>query len=156
MSLEKAKDYLKQFGKDKNILEFAQSTATVELAAQALGVIPARIAKTLSFKTENGCILVVTAGDARIDNKKYKTFFGTKAKMLTPEEVIEHIGHAIGGVCPFGVKEKIDIFCDVSMQRFDTVFPACGSPNSAIELTCDELFNISQAKEWVDICKICE
>ncbi len=156
MSLEKAKDYLKQFGKDKNILEFAQSTATVELAAQALGVIPARIAKTLSFKTENGCILVVTAGDTRIDNKKYKTFFGTKAKMLTPEEVIEHIGHAIGGVCPFGVKEKIDIFCDVSMQRFDTVFPACGSPNSAIELTCDELFNISQAKEWVDICKICE
>ena len=156
MSLEKAKDYLKQFGKDKNILEFTQSTATVELAAQALGVIPARIAKTLSFKTENGCILVVTAGDTRIDNKKYKTFFGTKAKMLTPEEVIEHIGHAIGGVCPFGVKEKIDIFCDVSMQRFDTVFPACGSPNSAIELTCDELFNISQAKEWVDICKICE
>ena len=156
MSLEKAKDYLKQFGKDKNILEFAQSTATVELAAQALGVIPARIAKTLSFKTENGCILIVTAGDTRIDNKKYKTFFGTKAKMLTPEEVIEHIGHAIGGVCPFGVKEKIDIFCDVSMQRFDTVFPACGSPNSAIELTCDELFNISQAKEWVDICKICE
>ena len=156
MSLEKAKDYLKQFGKDKNILEFTQSTATVELAAQALGVIPARIAKTLSFKTENDCILVVTAGDARIDNKKYKTFFGTKAKMLTPEEVIEHIGHAIGGVCPFGVKEKIDIFCDVSMQRFDTVFPACGSPNSAIELTCDELFNISQAKEWVDICKICE
>ncbi len=156
MSLEKAKDYLKQFGKDKNILEFTQSTATVDLAAQALGVIPARIAKTLSFKTENGCILVVTAGDTRIDNKKYKTFFGTKAKMLTPEEVIEHIGHAIGGVCPFGVKEKIDIFCDVSMQRFDTVFPACGSPNSAIELTCDELFNISQAKEWVDICKICE
>ena len=156
MSLEKAKDYLKQFGKDKNILEFAQSTATVELAAQTLGVIPARIAKTLSFKTENGCILVVTAGDTRIDNKKYKTFFGTKAKMLTPEEVIEHIGHAIGGVRPFGVKEKIDIFCDVSMQRFDTVFPACGSPNSAIELTCDELFNISQAKEWVDICKICE
>ena len=156
MSLEKAKDYLKQFGKDKNIMEFAQSTATVELAAQALGVIPARIAKTLSFKTENGCILIVTAGDTRIDNKKYKTFFGTKAKMLTPEEVIEHIGHAIGGVCPFGVKEKIDIFCDVSMQRFDTVFPACGSPNSAIELTCDELFNISQAKEWVDICKICE
>ena len=156
MSLEKAKDYLKQFGKDKNILEFTQSTATVELAAQALGVIPARIAKTLSFKTENGCILVVTAGDTRIDNKKYKTFFGTKAKMLTPEEVIEHIGHAIGGVCPFGIKEKIDIFCDVSMQRFNTVFPACGSPNSAIELTCDELFNISQAKEWVDICKICE
>lgn len=156
MSLEKAKEYLKQFNKDKDVIELQDSTATVELAAKALGVIPARIAKTLSFKTDKGCILVVTAGDTKIDNKKYKNYFGTKAKMLTPEEVIEHIGHEIGGVCPFGIKEKIDIYCDISMQRFSTVFPACGSSNSAIELTCDDLFNISNAADWVDICKIPE
>lgn len=156
MSIEKAKEYLKQFNKDKDVIELNDSTATVELAAKALGVIPARIAKTLSFKTDEGCVLIVTAGDTKIDNKKYKNYFGTKAKMLTPDEVVEYIGHAIGGVCPFGVKENVRIYCDVSLQRFATVFPACGSANSAIELTCDELFNIAKAQEWVDICKIPE
>ncbi len=156
MSIEKAKEYLKQFNKDKNVIELKDSTATVELAAKALGVIPARIAKTLSFKTDEGCVLIVTAGDTKIDNKKYKNYFGTKAKMLTPDEVVEYIGHAIGGVCPFGVKENVRIYCDVSLQRFATVFPACGSANSAIELTCDELFNIAKALEWIDICKIPE
>ncbi len=156
MSIEKAKEYLKQFNKDKDVIELKDSTATVELAAKALGVIPARIAKTLSFKTDEGCVLIVTAGDTKIDNKKYKNYFGTKAKMLTPDEVVEYIGHAIGGVCPFGVKENVRIYCDVSLQRFATVFPACGSANSAIELTCDELFNIAKAQEWVDICKIPE
>ncbi len=156
MSIKKAKEYLKQFNKDKDVIELKDSTATVELAAKALGVIPARIAKTLSFKTDEGCVLVVTAGDTKIDNKKYKNYFGTKAKMLTPDEVVEQVGHAIGGVCPFGVKENVRIYCDVSLQRFATVFPACGSANSAIELTCDELFNIAKAQEWVDICKIPE
>lgn len=156
MSLQKAKEYLKNFNKDKDIIQLEESTATVDLAAKALGVIPARIAKTLSFKTDTGCVLIVTAGDTKIDNKKYKNFFAQKAKMLSPEEVIEYIGHAIGGVCPFGVKENIDIYCDVSLQRFSTVFPACGSANSAIELTCEELFNISKAKDWIDICKIPE
>ena len=156
MSIEKAKEYLKQFNKDKDVIELQDSTATVELAAKALGVIPARIAKTLSFKTDEGCVLIVTAGDTKIDNKKYKNYFGTKAKMLTPDEVVEYIGHAIGGVCPFGVKENVRIYCDVSLQRFATVFPACGSANSAIELTCDELFNIAKAQAWIDICKIPE
>ena len=156
MSIKKAKEYLKQFNKDKDVIELKDSTATVELAAKALGVIPARIAKTLSFKTDEGCVLIVTAGDTKIDNKKYKNYFGTKAKMLTPDEVVEQVGHAIGGVCPFGVKENVRIYCDVSLQRFATVFPACGSANSAIELTCDELFNIAKAQEWVDICKIPE
>ena len=156
MSIEKAKEYLKQFNKDKDVIELQDSTATVELAAKALGVIPARIAKTLSFKTDEGCVLIVTAGDTKIDNKKYKNYFRTKTKMLTPDEVVEYIGHAIGGVCPFGVKENVRIYCDVSLQRFATVFPACGSANSAIELTCDELFNIAKAQEWVDICKIPE
>lgn len=156
MSIEKAKEYLKKFNKDKDVIELGESTATVELAAKALGVIPARIAKTLSFKTDSGCVLIVAAGDTKIDNKKYKQYFGTKAKMLTPDEVVENIGHAVGGVCPFGIRDDINIYCDVSVQRFDTVFPACGSANSAIELTCDELFNIANARDWVDVCKIPE
>ncbi len=156
MSIEIAKEYLKKFNKDKDVIELGESTATVELAAKALGVIPARIAKTLSFKTDSGCVLIVAAGDTKIDNKKYKQYFGTKAKMLTPDEVVENIGHAVGGVCPFGIRDDINIYCDVSMQRFDTVFPACGSANSAIELTCDELFNIANARDWVDVCKIPE
>lgn len=156
MSLKKAEEYLKKFSKDKDIIVLKDSTATVELAAKALGVIPARIAKTLSFKTDKAVILIVTAGDTKIDNKKYKAFFGCKAKMLTPEQVTEYIGHNVGGVCPFGVKDGVDVYCDISMQRFSTVFPACGSSNSAIELDCDGLFKISNAKEWVDICKIVE
>lgn len=155
MSIEKVKEYLKHYNKDKDILELESSSATVELAAEALQVIPARIAKTLSFKKDNSCILVVTAGDTKIDNKKFKTTFGLKAKMLTPEEVINLTGHAIGGVCPFGLtNEDIKIYCDSSLKRFKTVFPACGSSNSAIELTPDELFQISKSENWVDVCKI--
>ena len=157
MSIEKVREYLKQYGKDSDIKELETSSATVELAANALGVIPARIAKTLSFKMDNSCILVITAGDTKIDNKKFKQIFGLKAKMQSPEEVINLTGHAIGGVCPFGLKNSdIKVYCDISMQRFETVFPACGSSNSAIELTCDELFNISKSQSWVDVCNIKE
>lgn len=157
MSIEKVREYLKQYGKDSDIKELETSSATVELAANALGVIPARIAKTLSFKMDNSCILVIAAGDTKIDNKKFKQIFGLKAKMLSPEEVINLTGHAIGGVCPFGLKNSdIKVYCDISMQRFETVFPACGSSNSAIELTCDELFNISKSQSWVDVCNIKE
>lgn len=154
MSIQTVKKYLKIYGKDGNIIELEQSSATVELAAQALNVIPARIAKTLSFKTEDSCILIVTAGDTKIDNKKFKDYFKTKAKMLSPDEVILYTGHAIGGVCPFGIENSnIKIFCDISMKRFQTVFPACGSSNSAIELSCDELFTISKSCEWINVCK---
>lgn len=153
MSIEIVRDYLKQFQADDRILEFETSSATVELAAQAVGCIPARIAKTLSFYTENGCILIVTAGDAKIDNSKFKHFFGYKAKMLAAEDVTPMTNHAIGGVCPFGVPENTAVYLDKSMQRFETVFPACGSSNSAIELDCDTLFQYSRAKEWVDVCK---
>ena len=154
MTIEAVKEYLKEYGKDNAIIELKASSATVELAAKALGVIPARITKTLSFKVDNNCVLIVTAGDTKIDNRKFKEIFNTKAKMLTPEEVIEFTGHAIGGVCPFGLKDpKIKTYCDISMKRFETIFPACGSHNSAIELTCDELFTISKSYKWLDICK---
>ena len=153
MSIERVREYFKGFGMEDKVLEFPVSSATVELAAVAVGVIPARIAKTLSFKVGEKCILIVTAGDAKIDNRKYKDKFGAKAKMLTADEVIEYIGHAIGGVCPFAISNDIDVYLDESMKRFETVFPACGSSNSAIELTCDELFKYSNAKEWIDVCK---
>ena len=139
MSIEKVRDYFRPLGREGDILEFPVSSATVELAAQAVGVIPARIAKTLSFLVEEGCILIVTAGDAKIDNSKYKAMFHTKAKMLTPEQAQEMTGHAVGGVCPFGNPEGVRTYLDISLQRFDTVFPAAGSGNSAIQLTCDEL-----------------
>ncbi|MBS4932969.1 MAG: YbaK/EbsC family protein [Clostridiales bacterium] len=129
------------------------SSATVELAAKAVGVEPCRIAKTLSFMTKEGPILIVTAGDARIDNKKYKDQFHVKAKMLTPEEVIELVGHAVGGVCPFGIKEGVFVYLDESLKRLETVFPACGSANSAIELTISELEQCSGYVAWVDISK---
>lgn len=155
MSIEQVKEYLKQFNKDKNILELDSSSATVEQAAHALNVNPARIAKTLSFKKDTSCILIVTAGDTKIDNKKFKSEFGLKARMLTPQEVIDITGHAIGGVCPFGLKnDNIKIYCDNSIKRFETIFPACGSSNSAIELTPDELFEISKSENWVDVCNI--
>ncbi len=155
MSIEQVKEYLKQFNKDKNILELDSSSATVEQAAHALNVNPARIAKTLSFKKDTSCILIVTAGDTKIDNKKFKSEFGLKAKMLTPQEVIDITGHAIGGVCPFGLKnDNIKIYCDNAIKRFETIFPACGSSNSAIELTPDELFEISKSENWVDVCNI--
>lgn len=154
MTIEAARTYLKDFNKDNAIIELEDSSATVELAANALGVIPARIAKTLSFKVDDKCILIVTSGDTKIDNKKFKGFFNTKAKMLTPDEVIKFTGHAIGGVCPFGLKDsEIKTYCDISIKRFETIFPACGSQNSAIELTCDELFTISKSKDWIDVCK---
>ena len=154
MSIELVKEFLKQYGKENSIIELNESSATVELAAKALGVEPERIAKTLSFKTDTGAILIVTAGDARIDNKKFKNTFGLKAKMLTPEEVIEYTGHKIGGVCPFAIaKPNVKIFLDMSLKRFDIVYPACGSSNSAIKLTLEELYNISQAENWIDVCK---
>ena len=153
MSIEKVRAYFRPLGRESEILEFPVSSATVELAAEAVGVIPARIAKTLSFLVEDGCVLIVTAGDARIDNKKYKAFFHTKAKMLTPEQVSTFTGHAIGGVCPFGNPDGVRTYLDVSMRRFDTVFPAAGSSNSAIELTCEELERYSHSLAWVDLCK---
>ncbi len=156
MSIEKVKKYLKQYNKDKDIITLKESTATVDLAANALNVIPARIAKTLSFKLDDRYILIVTAGDTKIDNKKYKQYFNIKAKMLSAEEVINEIGHKIGGVCPFAVNKNVKVYCDISLQRFSSVFPACGSTNSAIELSCDQLFSISRAVEWIDVCKINE
>lgn len=156
MAIEKVKQYFKKYGIENRIMEFDVSSATVDLAAEAVGVDGARICKTLSFKKpeEKGCILIQMAGDGRIDNRKFKDFFGFKAKMLSPEEVVNYTGHAIGGVCAFGIdREDVDVYCDISLKRFETVFPACGSDNSAIELTCDELFNYSGAEEWIDISK---
>lgn len=156
MSVEEVREYLKKYNKDDDVIEHEVSSATVELAAQAVGVIPARIAKTLSFKNkaEDNAILIVTAGDAKIDNKKFKAEFGHKAKMLTPEEVLEYIGHGIGGVCPFALKnDNVGVYLDISMKRFDTIFPAAGSSNSSIELTCDELEKFSNADKWIDVCK---
>lgn len=153
MSIEKVKNYLAAFGRENDVMEFPVSSATVGLAAQALSVEPARIAKTLSFqgKDETHCILVVTAGDARIDNGKFKRFFHLKARMLSPETVAELTGHAVGGVCPFANPEGVETYLDVSLQRFSSVFPACGSGNSAIELSCDELFRYARANGWVDV-----
>lgn len=156
MSIEKGKEYLKQFGIEDRVREFSVSSATVELAAQALGVEGARIAKTLSFKSGDSCILIVAAGDARIDNHKFKEKFHMKASMLTPDEVLRLVGHPVGGVCPFGVNEGVNIYIDESVKRFTTVFPAVGSANSAVELTPDELFKFSKALEWVDVCKLPE
>lgn len=155
MSIAKVKEYLKDYGRDGDVLEFPVSSATVELAAKAVGVEPARIAKTLSFHgdEETGCILIVTAGDMKIDNSKFKKQFGFKAKMLGAEEVAMLTGHEVGGVCPFANPEHVTTYLDVSMKRFTTVFPAAGSSNSAIELTCEELYQYSQAKEWIDVCK---
>ena len=153
MSVEKVREYLKGYGVADRMREFTVSSATVELAAVAVGVEPARIAKTLSFKVDETPVLVVAAGDAKVDNHKYKETFGCKAKMLTPQEAVELVGHAVGGVCPFAVKPGVKTCLDVSLQRFETVFPACGSDNSAIELTCEELYSLSGAVAWVDVCK---
>lgn len=158
MSIEIARAYLEKLGLANRIREFDVSSATVELAAKAVGVEPARICKTLSFKLKDGTgILVQVAGDARVDNKKYKDFFGEKARMLSPEEVPEYTNHEIGGVCAFGVtRDDVRIYCDDSMKRFETVFPACGSSNSAAEFTPDELFEASRSLAWIDISKIPE
>ena len=153
MSLEKVKDYFARYGLQGRVQEFPVSSATVELAAQGLQCEPCRIAKTLSFLVGETPVLIVAAGDAKIDNPKYKAQFGTKAKMLTPEQAQTLVGHAVGGVCPFAVNPGVAVYLDVSLRRFETVFPACGSANSAIELTIPELEQYSGCKQWVDVCK---
>ena len=156
MSIEKARECLRRFGAEERILEFDVSSATVDLAAAALGVDGARIAKTLSFKKDDGCFLVVAAGDARIDNRKFKDTFSCKAKMLTPEEAESMIGHSVGGVCPFGRNEGVPVWLDASLRRFDKVYPAAGSASSAIELSLYELYAFSEASGWVDVCRLPE
>ena len=153
MSIERVKAFFESKGMGSRVMEFETSSATVELAAQALGLKPCRIAKTLSFTANGSPILIVTAGDAKIDNSKYKKRFGAKAKMLTPDEAAELIGHPVGGVCPFAVNDGVTVYLDESLKRFKTVFPACGSGNSAIELTPDELEEYSSSAAWVDVCK---
>ena len=153
MSIEKVKAYFATLGMEDRVLEFPVSSATVELAAAALGCEPCRIAKTLSFSVGGAPILIVTAGDVKINNAAYKARFSTKAKMLTPDEAVTLIGHAVGGVCPFAVNEGVTVYLDESLRRFETVFPACGSSNSAIELTIPELEKYSGYTDWVDVCK---
>ncbi len=153
MSIERVRAYFRQVDMEERIQEFSVSSATVDLAAQALGCEGRRIAKTLSLQQDDGAILVVAAGDARLDNHKFKETFGFKPKMLKPERVEPLIGHAIGGVCPFAIEAGVPVYLDVSMKRFATVFPACGSANSAIELTLAELEKYSRTKKWVDVCK---
>ncbi|MEI2368619.1 YbaK/EbsC family protein [Niallia circulans] len=153
MSLENVQAYLSKWNREKDIRLFTTSSATVLEAAETLGVEPQRIAKTLSFRKDNNAILIVAAGDAKIDNKKFKQAFSEKPRMLSPEEVLEKTGHAVGGVCPFGLTEDLPVYLDESLKRFSTVFPACGSSNSAIELTNEELYIYGNAVEWVDVCK---
>ena len=153
MSIERVKEYFDAYGMTGRIREFPVSSATVELAAAALGCDGCRIAKTLSFMVDGGPVLIVAAGDVRVDNGKFKAFFHTKAKMLSPQEAADLVGHAVGGVCPFAANEGVTTYLDISLKRFETVFPACGSANSAIELTLPELEKYSQAKAWIDVCK---
>ena len=154
MSIQKVREYFTQFGIESRIREFDVSSATVDLAAIAVGVEGARIAKSLSFKVDDQPIIIVVAGDAKVDNSAYKKYFHTKAKMLTHEEAHELIGHDVGGVCSFALPENVKVYLDVSMKRFETVFPAAGSSNSAIELTCEELERYSSNfTAWVDVCK---
>ena len=153
MAVEKVKEYFRQYGMENRVQEFEVSSATVELAAEALHCEPCRIAKTLSFMADGHPILIVAAGDAKIDNPKYKVQFGTKAKMLSPDETQTMTGHAVGGVCPFAVNDGVVIYLDISLKRFQTVFPACGSSNSAIELTIEELEKYSSYSAWINVCK---
>ena len=153
MSIEAVKAYFSNYGIAQRVHEFDVSSATVDLAAQALGCEPCRIAKTLSFLLDGRPILIVAAGDAKVDNQKYKSRFGAKARMLTPDEAVTLVGHAVGGICPFAVNEGVTVYLDVSLKRFETVFPACGSSNSAIELTIDELEKYAGPADWVDVCK---
>lgn len=153
MAIEKVREHFKKYEMQQRILEFETSSATVELAAQAAGCEPERIAKSLTFWIDETCILIVAAGDAKVDNAKYKAQFGKKAKMLAFEEVEETVGHAVGGVCPFGINEGVTVYLDASLKRFATVFPACGSSNSAIELTIEELERVSGYAGWIDVCK---
>lgn len=156
MSIEKVRAYFRSVGMEEKVMEFPVSSATVELAAQALGCAPCRIAKTLSFYVDGDTVLVVTAGDTKIHNAKFKAFFGVKPKMLSPEDALTRIGHAVGGICPFAVNEGVRVYLDESMRRFPTIFPACGSSNSAIELTMEELEKHSGSIAWVDVCKLRE
>ena len=156
MAIDKAREHLAQFGAQDRILEFETSSATVELAADAAGVEPARIAKTLSFDVLGGTVLVVCAGDVKVKSGKFKAYFGVKPKMLEFALVEPRVGHAVGGVCPFGVNPDVKIYLDSSLKRFETVYPACGSDNSAIELTCSELQEYSCALDWVDVCEVRE
>ena len=153
MAIEKVREYFKEFGIDNRIQEFDVSSATVELAAEAIGCEGCRIAKSLSFKVDDKPILVVAAGDAKVDNHKYKEQFSQKAKMLSLDECEQLIGHAVGGVCPFAINDGVEVYLDESLKRFETVFPACGSSNSAIELTITELERYSNYIAWVDVCK---
>ena len=153
MSISHVKDYLRGFRMEDRILEFDSSSATVELAAAAIGCEPCRIAKTLSFLVQDEPVLIVAAGDVRIDNPKYKARFGTKAKMIPPADAEHLVGHAVGGVCPFAVPENVRVFLDVSLRRFDVVYPACGSANSAIGLTIAELETVSRSRGWIDVCR---
>lgn len=153
MAIEKVKAYFASLGMEERVLEFEVSSATVELAAAAVGCEPGRIAKTLSFDVRGTAVLIVCAGNARIDNPKYKVQFSAKAKMLTPDEAAEKVGHAVGGVCPFAVNEGVEVYLDESLKAYETVYPACGSSNSAIELTIPELEQVSGFTAWVDVCK---
>lgn len=153
MSIERVREYFRGYGMEARIRELDESSATVDLAAQALRVAPGRIAKSLSFMVEGAPVLVVAAGDMKVDNAKYKQRFHTKAKMLTPEEALTLVGHAVGGVCPFAVNAGVTVYLDESLKAYDTVFPACGSGNSAIELTIPELERYSACAGWVDVCK---
>lgn len=153
MAIEKVREHFAQWNLQHKIQELSESSATVEMAAKALGCEPERIAKTLSFLVNDGAILIVAAGDAKIDNAKYKAIFGTKAKMLAKEEVNARIGHDIGGVCPFGIHDGVAVYLDESLKRFATVFPACGSSNSAIELSIQELEAYTPYQQWIDVCK---
>lgn len=153
MSFIEAKEYLEQKGYGDRVLEFEVSSATVELAAIAVGTEPEKIAKSLTFMVEEQPIMIVCAGDAKIANGKYKAIFHTKAKMLTMEEVSELIGHGVGGVCPFGRKKGVKVYLDESLKRFDTIYPACGSSNSAVRLSCEELEQLSEGEGWIDVCK---
>lgn len=153
MAIERVKEYFKQYGMEDRVREFETSSATVELAAEALRCEPCRIAKTLSFSVGGAPILIVAAGDAKIDNPKYKARFGVKARMLSPGEAETLIGHSVGGVCPFAVNAGVTVYLDESLKRFETVFPACGSSNSAIELTIAELERYSAFAAWIDVCK---
>ena len=156
MSIEKVRKYLKQFNKDNDIQEMDESTATVKLAALALDTEEARIAKSLSFYDNDSAMVIVVAGDAKIDNRKFKDYFGFKARMLAPEDTEKFTGHAIGGVCPFALPDNVKVYLDESMKRFETMFPACGSGNSAIELTLEELEQTSKSNTWINVCKIGE
>lgn len=153
MSIEKVKDYFKKYNMEDRIQEFQVSSATVELAAAALQCEPQRIAKSISFMVEEKPILIVTAGDTKISNPKFKAQFGQKPKMLTLDDAETFIGHAVGGICPFGIKDGVAVYLDCSLKRFKTVFPACGSSNSAIELSIEELEEYSKFTAWVDVCR---